>query len=72
MPTPNVHELNGRQAAALAQFIASKNQPKDGKLLVQPVQGAQTIGLSLRVGHWLRAHGLALEPLAGINAAALV
>lgn len=40
MPTPNVHELNGRQAAALAQFIASKNQPKNGKLLVQPVQGA--------------------------------
>ncbi|AGB71012.1 MULTISPECIES: hypothetical protein [Rhizobium] len=40
MPTPNVHELNGRQAAALAQFIASKNQPQNGKLLVQPVQGA--------------------------------
>jgi hypothetical protein len=39
-PTPNVHELNGRQAAALAQFIASKNQPQNGKLLVQPVQGA--------------------------------
>ena len=40
MPNPNVHELNGRQAAALAQFIASKNQPQNGKLLVQPVQGA--------------------------------
>ncbi|MFB2563680.1 hypothetical protein [Rhizobium sp. IMFF44] len=39
-PGPNVHELNGRQAAALAQFIASKNQPQNGKLLVQPVQGA--------------------------------
>lgn len=37
-PNPNVHELNGRQAAALAQFIASKNQPQNGKLLVQPVQ----------------------------------
>ncbi|OEC98925.1 MULTISPECIES: hypothetical protein [unclassified Rhizobium] len=37
---PNVHELNGRQAAALAQFIASKNQPQNGKLLVQPVPGA--------------------------------
>jgi len=39
-PNPNVHELNGRQAAALAQFIAAKNQPQNGKLLVQPVQGA--------------------------------
>ncbi|MGV1794245.1 hypothetical protein [Rhizobium sp. A37_96] len=39
-PNPNVRELNGRQAEALAQFIASKNQPQNGKLLVQPVQGA--------------------------------
>ncbi|KAA1176906.1 hypothetical protein FP026_26570 [Rhizobium tropici] len=39
-PNPNVRELNGRQAAALAQFIASKNQPQNGKLLVQPVQAA--------------------------------
>ena len=39
-PNPNVHELNGRQAAALAQFIASKNQPQNGKLMVQPVPGA--------------------------------
>ncbi|NTJ64269.1 hypothetical protein G6M50_34315 [Agrobacterium rhizogenes] len=39
-PNPNVRELNGRQAAALAQFIAAKNQPQNGKLLVQPVPGA--------------------------------
>ena len=39
-PNPNVRELNGKQAAALAQFIASKNQPQNGKLMVQPVQGA--------------------------------
>ncbi|WP_412064886.1 hypothetical protein [Rhizobium sp. SYY.PMSO] len=38
-PNPNVRELNGRQAAILAQFVASKNQPQNGKLLVQPVQG---------------------------------
>lgn len=39
-PNPNVRELNGSQAAALAQFIASKNQPQNGKLLVQPMPGA--------------------------------
>jgi len=41
-------------------------------LYVKPVQGAQTIGLSLRVGDWLRAHGFVFDALAGINAAALV
>ncbi|WP_037152169.1 hypothetical protein [Rhizobium freirei] len=38
-PNPNVRELNSKQAAALAQFIAAKNQPQNGKLLVQPIQG---------------------------------
>lgn len=37
---PNVRVLNSKQAAILAQFVASKNQPQNGKLLVQPVQGA--------------------------------
>ena len=41
-------------------------------LYVKPVQGAQTIGLSLRVGDWLRAHGFVFDAVAGINAAALV
>ena len=41
-------------------------------LYVKPVHGAQTIGLSLRVGDWLRAHGFVFDALAGINAAALV
>ncbi|NLS16094.1 hypothetical protein HGP16_05895 [Rhizobium sp. P40RR-XXII] len=39
-PNPNVRVLNSKQAAILAQFVASKNQPQNGKLMVQPVQGA--------------------------------
>src|SRR5690242_20218538 len=41
-------------------------------LYIQPVQGAQTIGVSAWVGEWLRAHGLVFNTLAGINAAALI
>lgn len=39
-PNPNVRVLNSKQAAILAQFVTSKNQPQNGKLMVQPVQGA--------------------------------
>ncbi len=39
-PNPNVRELNSKQAAILAQFVASKNQPQNGKLLVEPAKGA--------------------------------
>src|SRR4051794_20263650 len=41
-------------------------------LFVKPVHGAPTIGLSLNVAHWLRAHGYVFDPLAGINAAAMI
>src|SRR5436305_10900433 len=39
---------------------------------VKPVHGAPTIGLSLNVAEWLRGHGYVFDPLAGINAAALI
>lgn len=38
LPGSNVRKLDSKQAAMLADFIASKNQGKDGKLLVQPIQ----------------------------------
>lgn len=40
MPAPgsNVRKLDSKEAAMLADFIASKNPGKDGKLLVQPIQ----------------------------------
>src|SRR5436305_8857444 len=41
-------------------------------LFVKPVHGASTIGLSLNVAHWLRAHGYVFDPLGGINAAAMI
>jgi len=41
-------------------------------LFVKPVHGAQTIGLSLNVVHWLRAHRFVFDALAGINAAAMI
>src|ERR1043166_946444 len=40
-------------------------------LFVQPMHGAQTIGVSRWVGEWLRVHGFVFDALAGINAAAL-
>ncbi len=40
-------------------------------LFVKPL-GTQPVGLSARVGEWLAAHGWTLDPLAGINAAALI
>lgn len=38
LPGSNVRKLDSKEAAMLANFIASKNQGKDGKLLVQPIQ----------------------------------
>ena len=38
-------------------------------LYVAPKQGAQVAGISRRIGAWLVAHGLALDPLNGINVA---
>jgi ATP-binding cassette subfamily B multidrug efflux pump len=39
-------------------------------LYVKPSQGAHVAGVSQRIGAWLVAHGLALDPLSGINLAA--
>jgi ATP-binding cassette subfamily B multidrug efflux pump len=39
-------------------------------LYVKPSQGAQVPGISQRIGGWLVAHGLALDPMSGINLAA--
>jgi ATP-binding cassette subfamily B multidrug efflux pump len=39
-------------------------------LYVKPSQGAQVPGISQRIGAWLVGHGLALDPLSGINIAA--
>src|SRR5258708_34864058 len=39
-------------------------------LYVAPKQGAQVAGVSRRIGAWLVAHGLTLDPLSGINLAA--
>lgn len=38
LPGSNVRKLDSKEAAMLANFIASKNQGKDGKLLVEPIQ----------------------------------
>ena len=38
LPGSNVRKLDSKEAAMLANFIASKNPGKDGKLLVQPIQ----------------------------------
>ncbi|HVR38365.1 MAG TPA: ABC transporter ATP-binding protein [Thermoanaerobaculia bacterium] len=39
-------------------------------LFVKPIAGAKTIGISARIGEWLTAHHLALDPMSGINLAA--
>ncbi len=39
-------------------------------LFVTPVIGGQPLGVSLRVGEWLVAHGFRLDPLMGVNVAA--
>ncbi|MBM7047666.1 hypothetical protein JTP94_21210 [Rhizobium lusitanum] len=38
LPGSNIRKLDSKEAAMLANFIASKNQGKDGKLMVQPIQ----------------------------------
>lgn len=39
-------------------------------LFVQPMHGAEPLGVSRRLGEWLAANGLQLDPLTGINVAA--
>jgi ATP-binding cassette subfamily B protein len=39
-------------------------------LFVVPLSGANPIGISSRLGHWVAAHGWVLHPLDGINVAA--
>src|SRR5256712_10199582 len=39
-------------------------------LYVKPMSGANTVGISERLGHWLAAHGWNFTPLVGINIAA--
>src|SRR5438445_790826 len=39
-------------------------------LYVKPLSGANTVGISERLGHWLAAHGWNFTPLVGINIAA--
>ncbi|HYM61507.1 MAG TPA: ABC transporter ATP-binding protein [Thermoanaerobaculia bacterium] len=41
-------------------------------LFVKPLRGAHPIGVSVRIGDWLTAHGWALQPLDGINVAAVI
>ncbi|HEU4521426.1 MAG TPA: ABC transporter ATP-binding protein, partial [Thermoanaerobaculia bacterium] len=41
-------------------------------LFVKPVQGARADGVSARIGEWLTANGWALDPLTGINIAAML
>jgi ATP-binding cassette, subfamily B, multidrug efflux pump len=39
-------------------------------LFVKPLHGAEPLGVSRRIGEWLAARGIQLEPLTGINIAA--
>src|SRR5437016_9496109 len=39
-------------------------------LYVQPMAGAHPIGVSARIGEWLKAHGLVFDVMSGINFAA--
>jgi ATP-binding cassette subfamily B multidrug efflux pump len=39
-------------------------------LYVMPFGGGNTVGVSRRIGAWLAAHGMAVQPLTGINVAA--
>src|SRR5205814_2780058 len=39
-------------------------------LYVKPLSGANTVGVSQRIGAWLASHGLGFTPLSGINVAA--
>ena len=39
-------------------------------LFVKPLHGAEPLGVSKRLGEWLAANGIQLEPLTGINIAA--
>jgi ATP-binding cassette subfamily B multidrug efflux pump len=39
-------------------------------LYVKPLSGANTVGVSQRIGVWLAAHGRTFDPLTGINIAA--
>ncbi|HEY6844251.1 MAG TPA: ABC transporter ATP-binding protein, partial [Thermoanaerobaculia bacterium] len=39
-------------------------------LYVKPLSGANTVGISKQIGDWLASHGMAWDPLTGINVAA--
>jgi len=39
-------------------------------LFVKPLHGSHPVGVSERVGHWLHAHGWAMDVMSGINLAA--
>ncbi|HUP61662.1 MAG TPA: ABC transporter ATP-binding protein [Thermoanaerobaculia bacterium] len=39
-------------------------------LFIKPLRGAAPLGVSVRVGDWLAAQGIHLDPISGINAAA--
>ena len=39
-------------------------------LYVKPLSGANTVGFSKEIGNWLAAHGMAWDPMTGINVAA--
>ena len=41
-------------------------------LFVKPAQGAAAGGVSVSIGRWLQAQGLALDPISGINLAAIL
>jgi ATP-binding cassette subfamily B protein len=41
-------------------------------LYVKPLQGANPLGVSRRLGDWLAAHGWAFDPISGINVAAAI
>ena len=41
-------------------------------LYVRPLQGAEPLGVSKRIGDWLGAHGWNFDPITGINVSALI
>ena len=41
-------------------------------LYIKPVQGAQPMGISRRLGEWLASHGWTFDALTGINVAAVI
>src|ERR1051326_5328015 len=41
-------------------------------LYVKPLHGANPLGVSQRVGHWLASHGWAFDSITGINFAAII